>query len=39
MFSTLAQKGWPLIGLRSMDMSLEDVFVQLITNETGEGVE
>lgn len=39
MFSTLAQKGWPLIGLRSMDMSLEDVFVQLITNDTGEGVE
>ena len=39
MFSTLAQKGWPLIGLRSMDMSLEDVFVQLITNETGVGVE
>jgi len=39
MFTTLAQKGWPLIGLRSMDMSLEDVFVQLITNETGEGVE
>ena len=39
MFSTLAQKGLPLIGLRSMDMSLEDVFVQLITNETGEGVE
>lgn len=39
MFSTLAQKGWPIIGLRSMDMSLEDVFVQLITNETGEGVE
>lgn len=39
MFTTLAQKGWPLIGLRSMDMSLEDVFVQLITNDTGEGVE
>lgn len=39
MFSTLANKGWPLIGLRSMDMSLEDVFVQLITNDTGEVVE
>lgn len=36
MFSALAKKGWPIIGLRSMDMSLEDVFVQLITNETGE---
>ena len=39
MFSTLAKKGWPIIGLRSMDMSLEDVFVQLITNETGEVIE
>ncbi len=37
MFNTLAQKGWALIGLRSMDMSLEDMFVQLITDETGEG--
>jgi ABC-2 type transport system ATP-binding protein len=36
MFNELAKKGWPIIGLRSMDMSLEDVFVQLITNETGE---
>lgn len=39
MFAALAQKGWPLIGLRSMDMSLEDLFVQLITNETGEEAE
>ncbi len=38
MFSALAAKGWPLIGLRSMDMSLEDMFVQLITDETGEEV-
>ena len=38
MFSTLAKKNWPLLGLRSMDMSLEDMFVQLITDETGEEV-
>ncbi len=38
MFNELAKKGYPIIGLRSMDMSLEDVFVQLITNEAGEGM-
>ena len=38
LFSTLSSKGWPLIGLRSMDMSLEDVFVKLITDDTGEEV-
>lgn len=35
-FGELARKNWPILGLRSMDMSLEDVFVQLITND-GEG--
>ena len=40
MFAALAKKGWPILGLRSMDMSLEDVFVQLIANDvTGEGVQ
>lgn len=39
MFSALAKKNWPILGLRSMDMSLEDVFVQLITNDSGEGME
>lgn len=39
MFGMLSKKGWPILGLRSMDMSLEDVFVQLITNETGEVTE
>lgn len=38
MFSALSKKSWPLIGLRSMDMSLEDMFVQLITDDTGEEV-
>ena len=36
--ATLAKKGWAILGLRSMDMSLEDMFVQLITDETGEEV-
>ena len=39
MFATLAKKGWAILGLRSMDMSLEDMFVQLITNDTGEVTE
>ena len=39
MFGALAKKNWPILGLRSMDMSLEDVFIQLIANETGEGAE
>lgn len=38
MFAALAKKGWPILGLRSMDMSLEDMFVQLITDETGEEI-
>ena len=35
LFRMLAEKGWVLMGLKSMDMSLEDVFVNLITNEGG----
>lgn len=35
LFNTLAKKGMPMIGLKSMDMSLEDVFVKLVT-EGGE---
>ncbi|MBQ6823436.1 MAG: ATP-binding cassette domain-containing protein [Clostridia bacterium] len=35
MFRLLADRGWILMGLKSMDMSLEDVFVSLITNEGG----
>ncbi|MCL2488724.1 MAG: ABC transporter ATP-binding protein [Oscillospiraceae bacterium] len=31
-FSRLAEKKWPLLGLRSMEMSLEEVFIKL-TNE------
>ncbi|MBQ7934897.1 MAG: ATP-binding cassette domain-containing protein [Clostridia bacterium] len=35
LFRMLAERGWALMGLKSMDMSLEDVFVSLITNEGG----
>ncbi len=35
LFRMLAERGWVLMGLKSMDMSLEDVFVNLITNEGG----
>lgn len=35
LFRMLAEKGWILMGLKSMDMSLEDVFVNLIANEGG----
>ena len=35
LFRMLAERGWALMGLKSMDMSLEDVFVNLITNEGG----
>ncbi|MBQ7035670.1 MAG: ATP-binding cassette domain-containing protein [Clostridia bacterium] len=35
LFRMLAERGWPLMGLKSMDMSLEDVFVSLIANEGG----
>lgn len=35
MFRMLSERGWILMGLKSMDMSLEDVFVNLITNEGG----
>ena len=35
LFRMLSDRGWVLMGLKSMDMSLEDVFVSLITNEGG----
>ncbi len=38
LFRMLSEKGWVLMGLKSMDMSLEDVFVSLITNEGGADV-
>ena len=39
MFNTLAAKGMPILGLKSMDMSLEDVFIKLVTEGGQEGQE
>ena len=30
LFRALAEKGWPLIGLEAMGMSLEDVFISIV---------
>lgn len=36
-FFALAEKGWPLLGLRADEMSLEDVFLQLTRGEDNPG--
>lgn len=41
LFNTLAEKGWPMIGLESLGMSLEDIFITIVDdsvniNTTGE---
>jgi len=33
LFFNLAEKGWPLIGLEGMELSLEDIFIRLIDKE------
>ncbi|MDR0819060.1 MAG: ABC transporter ATP-binding protein [Oscillospiraceae bacterium] len=33
MFSALAKAGYPILQLKSMDLSLEDIFMQLVTNK------
>ncbi len=33
LFHTLASKGWPLIGLEGMELSLEDIFIRLVGKE------
>jgi ABC-2 type transport system ATP-binding protein len=35
MFSALAKAGFPILQLKSMDLSLEDIFMQLVTNKGG----
>ena len=30
LFYTLAERGWPLIGLESLGMSLEDIFITIV---------
>lgn len=37
MFSRLAERKWPILGLRSSELSLEDIFLQL-TDDSGHGV-
>lgn len=36
LFYTLASKGWPLIGLEGMELSLEDIFIRLVGKKDGE---
>ena len=37
LFRALAEKGWPLMGLEPMGMSLEDIFISIV-DKTAEGV-
>lgn len=36
LFYALAEKGWPIIGLEAIGMSLEDVFIKLVDKKTQE---
>lgn len=38
MFNQLAQQGFPILELRSLNLSLEDIFLQLTTNEVKEAI-
>lgn len=38
MFNQLAQQGFPILELKSMNLSLEDIFLQLTTNEEKEAI-
>ncbi|MBQ0092967.1 MAG: ATP-binding cassette domain-containing protein [Clostridiales bacterium] len=33
LFYTLASKGWPLVGLEGMELSLEDIFIRLVSDQ------
>ncbi len=33
LFYTLASKGWPLVGLEGMELSLEDIFIRLVGDQ------
>ena len=35
LFNLLAEKGWPLVGLETVSLNLEDVFVRITDRETG----
>lgn len=38
MFNQLAQQGYPILELKSLNLSLEDIFLQLTTNEVKEAI-
>ncbi len=38
MFNQLAQQGYPILELKSLNLSLEDIFLQLTTNEEKEAI-
>lgn len=35
LFYALAQKGWPLVGMESVSLSLEDIFIELTAEKSG----
>jgi len=37
LFFSMAEKGWPIVGLESVGMSLEDIFIKLITGNPNKG--
>ncbi len=37
LFYTLASKGWPLVGLEGMELSLEDIFIRLVGEQQRKG--
>lgn len=39
LFFAMAEKGWPIVGLESVGMSLEDIFIKLITKKPGKNRE
>lgn len=36
-FFTLAEKGWPIVGLAAVGMSIEDIFISIVDETSGEG--
>jgi ABC-2 type transport system ATP-binding protein len=36
LFSKLSQKSYPILMMKNMDLSLEDIFLQVTTGEKGE---
>lgn len=38
MFTRLADRGWPILGLRSSELSLEDIFLSLTSDDAAQGL-